>query len=97
MIVTQAVLGVREGAAEETDDLRGGEGVENVNLGARKQRVRSLRRMDSRGRADQENVAGFHVGEKGILLGFVEAVDFIHEDNGALAGRACARPAPSRP
>jgi hypothetical protein len=34
------------------------------------------------GRADEGQQAAFHVGEKGILLAFVETMDFIHENNG---------------
>src|SRR5260370_25290721 len=38
------------------------------------------------GGSDENDVAGCDVGEKGILLGFVEAVNFVDEDDGAVAG-----------
>src|SRR6185437_10636629 len=38
-----------------------------------------------RGGADQADIAFFHVGKEGILLGFVEAVDFINKDDGSSA------------
>ena len=31
-------------------------------------------------------MASFYVGKESVLLGFVEAVNFVHEDDGAVAG-----------
>ena len=42
------------------------------------------------GGADEEDVPGFDVREEGVLLGFVEAMDFVNEDDGALAGAGFA-------
>ena len=33
----------------------------------------------------QKNGAIFHIGQEAVLLGFVEAVDFVDEQEGALA------------
>src|SRR3970282_2595227 len=41
-----------------------------------------------RGGSDQNDVAALDMRQKGILLGFVETVDFVHENNGAAATRA---------
>ena len=37
-----------------------------------------------RGGADEDHRAAFHIGQKGVLLRFVEAVDLVDEDDGAL-------------
>src|SRR5260370_12582272 len=71
---------------EEFDDLRGGVGFEDVDLGAGEEGGDDLERRVFRSGADEENVAGFDVREEGVLLGFVEAVDFVDEDDGAEAG-----------
>src|SRR6266403_2983113 len=71
---------------EEFDDLRGGVGFEDVDLGAGEKRGDDLERGIFGGSADEENVAGLDVREEGVLLGFVEAVDFVDEDDGAKAG-----------
>jgi len=68
------------------DDLRRGEGIENVDLGAGEQRGDDFEGWILGGCADENDVAGFDVGEEGILLGFVEAVDFVDKDDGAMAG-----------
>jgi len=70
---------------EEFDDLRRGVGFEDVDLGAGEKRGDDLERGIFGGGADEENVAGFDVREEGVLLGFVEAVDFVDEDDGAEA------------
>ncbi len=90
VFVAEAAVGVGEGAFEEFDDLGSRVGFEDVDLGAREKRGDNLEGGIFRGGADEENVAGFDVGEEGVLLGFVEAVDFIHEDDGALAGTGFA-------
>src|SRR5258707_15724584 len=70
---------------EEFDDLRGGVGFKDVDLGAGEKRGDDFEGGIFGGGADEENVAGFDVREEGVLLGFVEAVDFVDEDDGAQA------------
>src|SRR5579859_844189 len=83
---TKPVLFVRYRAPQEVDNLRGGERIENVDFGAREQGRDHLERRVFRGRANKRDVARFDVGKKGVLLRLVEAMDFVHEHNGALAG-----------
>jgi len=90
MSVTKAAFGISKGAVEEIDDLRGGESIENVDLGAGEERRDDLEGRIFGGGANEEDVAGFDVGEEGVLLGFVEAVNFINEDDGALGGAGFA-------
>ncbi len=61
-------------------------GVQNINLGARKQRRDHFEGRVFGSGANENNVARFNVREKGVLLGFVEAVHFVHENDGAAAG-----------
>ncbi len=51
------------------------------------------------GGADQDDRSRFHIGQKGILLGFVEAVDLIDKDDGpaVFAEAGVGAPAPSVP
>jgi len=69
--VAETVFFVVQGAPEKLDDLRRGERLENVNLGTGKQRRNYLEGRILGGRADKDDVAGFNVREKGILLSFV--------------------------
>jgi len=84
--VDEAAFLLGQGAPEEFDKLRGGVGFEDVDLGAGEKRRDHFERGIFGGGADKEDVAGFDVGKEGILLGLVEAVDFVDEDDGALAG-----------
>src|SRR5213594_647090 len=80
------MLFVFEGAAEQFSDLRRGERIQDVNLGTGEKRRDHLEGRILRGCPDEDNVAGFDVRKKGVLLGFVEAVNFVDEDDGAMAG-----------
>ena len=66
-------------------DLIFGQRLQHVDAAARKQRGVDLERRILGGSADQADVAFFHVGQKGILLSFVETVNLIDEDDGARA------------
>src|ERR1700758_703496 len=70
---------------QEFYDLRGGVCFEDIDFGSGEKRGDDFEGGIFGGGADEENVAGFDVREKGVLLGFVEAVDFIDEDDGAEA------------
>src|SRR5215467_10222249 len=83
--VAQAAIFVGEGAAEELDDLRRRERLEDVNLGAGEKWRDNFEGRVFSGSADEGDVAGFDVREKGVLLGFIEAMDFVDENDGAVA------------
>ena len=57
---------------------------EYIYLRARKQGGVHLKRRVFCGRADKRNQPAFHMRQEGVLLCFVEAVDFIDKQNGAL-------------
>ena len=70
-----------------------GQRPQRVDLGAREQRRDHFERRIFRGRADQDDVAALDVGQKGVLLGFVEAVNFIDEHHRAAPAARAARSA----
>ena len=81
----ETALNVGERAAQKNDNLFFGERFEHIDAAARQQRAVDFeRRIFGRG-SDQPNAAFFHVRQEGILLRFVEAVNFVDEDDGARA------------
>ncbi len=57
--------------------------MENINAAAGEQRGDDFKGWILSGCADQADGAALDVGQKGVLLGFVEAVNLIDEENGA--------------
>ena len=62
--------------------------AQRIHPRAREQRRDHFERRILRGGADQDDVAALHVGQKGVLLRLVEAVDLVDEENGAAAQAA---------
>ena len=62
-----------------------GQRAQRVDLGARQQRRDNLERGILGGGADQHDVSALDVGQKRVLLGLVETVDFVDEQHGAAA------------
>ena len=60
--------------------------MQSVDAGAREQRRDHFKRRIFGGGADERDGSRLDVGQKGILLGFVEAMHLVDEDDGALAG-----------
>ena len=85
-VFAETVLLVGERATKEFDDLRRGERIEDVDLGAREERGDHFKGRVLSSGTDENNVARFDVREKGVLLGFIEAVNFVHKNDGAMAG-----------
>ena len=65
--------------------MRCAERVEDIDLGTGEKRRNDLEGWIFCCRANECDVTGFHVGEKSVLLRFVEAMDFVDEDDGAQA------------
>jgi hypothetical protein len=76
------------GAVDEGFDVVFGEGGELEDLAAADQRGVDGEEGVFGGCADEEDQAVFHVGEQDVLLGAVEAVDLVEEEDGALAVEA---------
>ena len=80
----------RQRPLQKHDDLLDRERVQRVHLRAREQRRDHLERRILSSGADQDDVAALHVGQERILLGAVEAVDFVDEQHRAPAQAAAA-------
>src|SRR6185437_2925050 len=81
-----AALAVGNGPFEQGFDVAVAEGLEHEDAGAGEQGGVDLEAGVLGGGADEGDGPAFDEGKKSILLGAVEAVDFIHEEHGALAG-----------
>ena len=74
------------GAVDECADVIFADGGELEDLAPADERRVNRKERILRRRSDQQNMAGFNVGQKNVLLGAVETVDFVEEENGTLAG-----------
>ena len=81
----EPIFGVGEGSFEEADDLVLGEGYERVDATAGEERGVDLEGGIFGGGADEADGAALDVGEEGVLLGLVEAMDLVDEEDGARA------------
>jgi hypothetical protein len=78
-------LAVGERPAEDHADLVLAEALEDVDPAAGEERRDDLEGRVLGRRADQDDRAPLDVGQEGVLLGLVEAVDLVHEQDRALA------------
>ena len=93
----EAAFAIVERAPHERLDLVVAERVQHEHARAREQRRVDFERRILGRRADQRDRAVFDVRQDRVLLAFVEAMDLVDEEHGALA-RARARAArPRRP
>src|SRR5215470_6894057 len=81
-LAPEALFLILQGAIEEGDNLVGRKGREHVDLGTGKQCRVDLERGVLRGGADQHHVATLHIGQEGVLLSLVEAMDLVNEEDG---------------
>ena len=84
----EPAFAVREGGPDDPGEVLFGEGFEGENAHPGEKRRDDLEGGILRRGADQGNQAAFDVGKKGVLLGLVETVDLVHEED---------RPAPVEP
>ena len=89
----QAALGVGEGAVQDRGEVFGGERIRDDDAAARKQGGVDLERRVFGGGADQGDGAVFDGPEQCVLLGLVEAMDLVDEENGSppAASGSCGR------
>ncbi len=80
---SQAPFGVGEGTVEEGDDLWLLEGAEGVDAAAGEERGVDLEAGVLGGGANEADAAALDVGEEGVLLGLVETMDLVDEEDGA--------------
>ena len=94
LLVTQAALAVVQRPVEQGEDVGLVERPELEDLAAADQRRNQRKERIGRRRPDETDDALFHVGQQHVLLGAVEAVQFVDEQEGpcpvgcqAVAGR----------
>src|SRR5262249_12120037 len=87
VLCAQAAL-VSQGATEQGEGVVVGQGAEGADAGARESRGAAFEGGASSGGTDKGDGAALDVGENSILLGLVEAVDLIYEEDGAPPGHA---------
>ena len=85
MIERQSALLMRFGPRQELFKRSRIETVEDQNLGARQKRSIQLERGILGGRADQRDRPVLDIGQEAVLLGAIEAVDLVDEEQRALA------------
>ncbi len=74
---------VMEGAGEHFSQIVLGQFFENKYFAPGQKGGVNLKRRVFRRGADEGNTALFHIGEKGVLLGFVKTMYFIHKTEGS--------------
>jgi hypothetical protein len=72
-----------EGAVQQRRDLLFGELLEDVDAAAGEQRADDFEGGIFGGGADEADGAALDIGQEGVLLGLVEAMDFVDEEDGA--------------
>jgi len=86
----QAARFIRQRAPQDRFDRVRAEGLQDEDLRAGQQRGVHLERRVLRRGPNQDDVAGFHAGEEGVLLRLVETMDLVDEDD-----RSTAHPPPA--
>ena len=84
----QPALGVGQGPAEDRRDVLLGQGIERQDAGPRQERGVDLERRVLGRRADQGDRPVLDGRQQGVLLGLVEPVDLVDEQDRALAPAA---------
>ncbi len=79
----ETALTVFQGSPQQRGDLFVGERFEHIDAAAREQRRNNLKGRILGRCADQPDGAALDVGQKGVLLRLVEAVNLIDEQDGA--------------
>src|SRR5699024_12417398 len=77
--------GIVQCAGEQLGQVLLGEALQHKDVAAGEKRAVYLKGRVLGGGADEDDAALLHKGEKGVLLGLVEAVNLVDKDDGALA------------
>ena len=80
---------VAESPLQQANDLLFAQRLKDVDARTRQQRGDNFERRILGGRADQPDAAFLDVRQKSVLLGFVEAMHLVDEDDGASAVLPC--------
>ena len=89
-MATEAAVGIEEGVFDDGSEIFGFEQFKSESTAAGKERGDDVEGGIFGGGTDQGDGAGFDMGEEGVLLGAVKAVEFVDEEDGAAVGDAFA-------
>ena len=84
-LLTAEAPGIPEGPVKKLHQLFGLQALEHEDPAAGQESPVDLKGRVFRGGADEDDAALFHKGQEGVLLGLVEAMDLVHEDDGPLS------------
>ena len=85
-------LRVRKRVPEDDRQLFACQRLEDHDWRPGQERTHDLEARVLRGRADEDDIARLHHRQEGVLLGLVEAMDLVAEEDGPAPGRAAPRP-----
>jgi hypothetical protein len=83
--LAETVLGSPNRPIDDRSDFFGREGMEDGQLAAGEERRNHLEGGILRRGADEDKGPPFHVRQEGVLLSFIEMMDFVYEENRRLA------------
>ena len=81
---SESAFFVGDGFLQDFNDGFRRDGSQSKELTATEQGRDEIKAGVVGGGSDEANAAGFNIGEQQILLGFVEAVNFVDKENGAM-------------
>src|SRR5438046_3404438 len=90
VVISETALFVGQCAIDQLFELLNAERFKSKDLRARDQRAVHIKERVVSGRANQAKASGFDIGQKNVLLRFVEMMDFIDEQDRLLSGGAKA-------
>src|SRR4029077_2737474 len=85
-VIAEAALLVGERAVDQLFELFDAERFELKHLGARNERTVNVKERIVSRRPNQPKISTFDVGQKNVLLRFVEMMDLVDEQNCFLSG-----------
>lgn len=83
--LAESAFGIGQGTLQQGEEFVLGEGLELEDLRAGDEGSVDEEEGVFGGGSDEADCTAFHVRQEDILLGFIEAVDFIDEEEGGLA------------
>ena len=89
--LSEAAFLVVDGSMQQGDEVRGRNGFELKDLGAGDERGVDVKVGIVGSGSDEAHGAALQVGEEGVLLGFVEAVDLVDKQDGGLIAEGLVR------
>src|SRR6476646_8547566 len=88
VVISKAMFLIGERAVDQLFELLNAERFKSKDLRARDERAVHIKERIVSGRANQAEASSFDIGQKNVLLRFVEMMDLIDEQDRLLSGGA---------